>query len=111
MKTTYINLLVISIFALTAWEANAQIKTIENEDPLMEEIIVTANKREELLIDIPMAVVTMTGTELEARGIDTIQDLSFAVPGMTMREDGPGSYQIFLRGIANAYGGGALVSI
>lgn len=76
-----------------------------------EEIIVTANKREQRLIDVPMAIATMQGTELEQRGIDGIQDLSFAVPGLTMREDGPGSYQIFLRGIANAYGGGALSSV
>jgi len=111
MKNTHINILVLIAFALSASTASAQIRPLEEEDLLLEEIIVTANKREERLLDIPMAVVTMTGIELEARGIDTIQDLSFAVPGMTMREDGPGSYQVFLRGIANAYGGGALVSI
>ncbi|WP_229794066.1 TonB-dependent receptor [Arenicella chitinivorans] len=81
------------------------------EQVVLEEIIVTASKREQSLVDVPMAISAITGDELETRGIDTIQDLSFAVPGLTMREDGPGSYQIFLRGIANAHGGGALTSI
>jgi len=111
MKRTHINILVFTLIALSVPFANAQTKGIEDDDFTLEKIIVTATKREERLIDVPMAIIAITGTELEARGIDTIQDLSFAVPGMTMREDGPGSYQIFLRGIANAYGGGALVSI
>ncbi len=81
------------------------------EEVYFEEVIVTANKREQRLIDVPMSVAAISGTELENRGIDNIQDLSFAVPGLTMREDGPGSYQVFLRGIANAHGGGALTSI
>ena len=41
--------------------------------------------------------------------IESVQDLSFSVPGLTMREDGPGSYTIFLRGLANQSGNGALV--
>lgn len=111
MKTKHITLLISTALAVSSASAVAQVKQVQDKDHVLEEVIVTANKREERLIDIPMAVVTMTGLELEARGIDTIQDLSFAVPGLTMREDGPGSYQVFLRGIANAYGGGALVSI
>jgi len=74
-------------------------------------IVVTAQKREQRLIDVPMAVAVLGGEDLEQRGIDTVQDLSFAVPGLTMREDGPGSYTIFLRGLANQSGSGALVSM
>ena len=74
-------------------------------------IVVTAQKREQRLIDVPMAVSVLGGEDLERRGIDNVQDLSFAVPGLTMREDGPGSYTIFLRGLANQSGSGALVSM
>ncbi|MCZ0864274.1 TonB-dependent receptor [Dasania sp. GY-19] len=84
---------------------------VASEKKRLEEVIVTASKREQRLLDVPMSIATMSGDELEIRGVDNIQDLSFAVPGLTMREDGPGSYQVFLRGIANAHGGGALTSI
>jgi outer membrane receptor protein involved in Fe transport len=77
----------------------------------LEEIIVTAQKRQERLIDVPMSIQTLSGVDLDQRGISSIQDLSFAVPGLTMREDGPGSYTIFMRGMSNQYGTGALVGV
>nr|WP_241493390.1 TonB-dependent receptor [Kordiimonas lacus] len=101
----------LSAVALLGSGALAQNGAASSDDMLFEEIVVTAQKREQRLIDVPMAIATLSGAELEERGIDTVQDLSFAVPGLTMREDGPGSYQIFMRGIANAHGGGALVSV
>lgn len=76
-----------------------------------EEIVVTAQKREQRLIDVPMSVAAISGEELLLRGVTNIQDLSFAVPGLTMREDGPGSYTIFMRGLANASGSEALVGV
>lgn len=102
--------LIASTLAL-AIQANAQEQ--KNQQWLLEEIIVTAQKREQVLTEVPMAITAMTSDDLEVRGIDSIQDLSFAVPGLTMREDGPGSYQIFMRGVANTNGGGsgALVSV
>lgn len=81
------------------------------QEAALEEIVVTAQKREERLIDVPMSITAMSGEELIRRGVSSIQDLSFAVPGMTMREDGPGSYTIFMRGLSNQYGNGALVGV
>lgn len=101
----------LSVLALLSSPGLAQDSDTSDGVITFEEIIVTASKREQRLIDVPMAIATLQGAELEQRGIDSIQDLSFAVPGLTMREDGPGSYQVFLRGLANAYGGGALTSI
>lgn len=90
-------------FALSAQE--------ESNDEDYEVIKVTAQKRTQTIQEIPMAIEAINGVELAQRGIDSIQDLSFAIPGLTTREDGPGSYQIFMRGVANTDGGGALVSV
>ncbi|WP_417451310.1 TonB-dependent receptor [Kordiimonas sp.] len=100
-----------SLSVAALMQAPAAAQETASADFTLEEIVVTAQKREQRLIEVPMAITAISGTELEERGIDSIQDLSFAVPGLTMREDGPGSYQIFLRGIANAHGGGALTSV
>lgn len=80
-------------------------------DDDLEVIMVTAQKRVQTLQEIPMAIEAISGRELAQQGIDNIQDLSFAIPGFTTREDGPGSYQIFMRGVANTDGGGSLVSV
>ena len=77
----------------------------------LEEVLVTAQKRVESVIDVPMSITTLSGDELAKRAVSSAQDLSFAVPGMAMREDGPGSYTIFMRGVSNQYGGGALVGV
>src|SRR5882757_7902719 len=81
------------------------------DDRVLEEVVVTAQKREERLIDVPMSITAISGDELIERGLNSVQDLSFAVPGMATREDGPGSYTIFMRGLSNQYGNGALVSL
>lgn len=95
--------------ALAAVLAATSTWAASEEGGALEEVIVTAQKRSERLVDVPMAVAVLSGEELAQRGIESVQDLSFSVPGLTMREDGPGSYTIFLRGLANQSGNGALV--
>ena len=85
---------------------NSSQATVEEDDV----IVVTALRRgEQRLEDVPMAISAFTGDDLEQRGVLAITDLQFAVPGLTMREDGPGSNTIFLRGIANQNGNGPIV--
>ena len=48
----------------------------------LEEIVVTAQKREERLIDVPMAITAVTGVEIERRGVSSLQDLQYSVPGL-----------------------------
>ena len=77
----------------------------------LKEIVVTAQKRPQLLINVPMSISVLSGDSVHEQDIRTAQDLSFAVPGMTTREDGPGSYTIFMRGMSNQYGTGAVVAV
>lgn len=81
------------------------------QETTLEEVIVTAQKREQRLIEVPVAITAISGVDLQQRGLSSVQDISFAVPGLTMREDGPGSYTIFMRGLSNQYGSDALVGV
>lgn len=83
----------------------------DQEGRALQEVVVTAQKREERLIEVPMSITAISGVDLEQKGISSIQDISFAVPGMALREDGPGSYTIFMRGLSNQYGFDALVGV
>ncbi|CAL4869335.1 Pesticin receptor (plasmid) [Asticcacaulis sp. MM231] len=74
------------------------------------EVVVTSQKRRQRQIDVPVAVNVLSAETLEKRNIQTVQDLSFSVPGLILRYDGPGSSQIFLRGATNIRGSDALVS-
>ena len=49
----------------------------------LEEIVVTARKRDESLLDIPLTVSAFSGEQIERAGYSTISDLVTAVPGVT----------------------------
>jgi iron complex outermembrane recepter protein len=69
----------------------------------LQEVIVTAQKREERLLDVPISIVALSGEELQKRNVTTLEDLPSVVPGLAISSNGPGRY-IELRGISNLYG-------
>lgn len=52
----------------------------------LEEVVVTARRREESLQDTPVAVSAVSAEELRANNANTIGDLAFIVPGLDKRE-------------------------
>ena len=79
--------------ALSAPAANAQ-KSID-------EITVTATKREESLQDVPVAVTALTETALEQIGITNFADYVLELPGVTAGGSGPGQNTVYIRGVAS----------
>ncbi len=65
----------------------------------LEEVIVTARKREEALQDTPVAVSAFSAEALEIAGIANTRDLEQAVPGLNFTEMGNKAPSIFIRGI------------
>jgi outer membrane receptor protein involved in Fe transport len=65
---------------------------------VLEEVVVTARKRTELLQEVPLAVVSFDADELRERGIDRLDELAAAVPGLQQSDLGITS-RITLRGI------------
>jgi outer membrane receptor protein involved in Fe transport len=55
----------------------------EPEEFVIEEIIVTAQKRSQSLVDVPITVTVASGEYLVDRGISSTSDLAKIVPGMT----------------------------
>jgi len=72
----------------------------------IEEVIVTAQRREQSLQDTPVSVTAFTATALEARLMDNLADLTRFVPNLELnngRADGGGSNAaIFIRGVGQA---------
>lgn len=56
--------------------------------PQIEEVIVTAQRREEKLQDVPVAVSAFTGEQLERRGIESSEDLTKITPGLSFAQTG-----------------------
>ena len=65
----------------------------------IEEITVTAQKREESLQDIPIAVTALAGGELEELDVQSLQDVGNRTPGMVFAAFSVGQPEIAIRGI------------
>jgi iron complex outermembrane recepter protein len=73
-------------------------------------IVVTAEKREEALKDVPMSVTAVTGNTLDKLQARDFSDFAALVPGMSLFSSQPGLTNVTLRG-QNAGGVGSTVAV
>src|SRR6202161_4740031 len=66
--------------AITAGSAWAQ----ETNQPSLTEIIVTAQKREQNIQDVPISVIALSSQQLQDAGVKDIKDMSVLTPGLTV---------------------------
>ena len=66
----------------------------------LEEVIVTAQKREQSMMDVPISVSALTGQKITDSGINNLADLSGFVPGLHIGK-GPINTTINIRGIGS----------
>lgn len=66
----------------------------------LEEIVVSATKRQELARDIPQSITAIGSEHLRRAGIRGFQDYAASVPGLSAVDRGPGRLKIVLRGIS-----------
>ncbi len=77
-----------------------------------ETIVVTARKREENLIDVPLSITAVTAKDIQESGIENVSDLSRQVPGFNFKQgfgrtgsgDGGPSVRPSIRGMSNILG-------
>ena len=60
-------------------------------DEAIEEVIVTARRREERLSEVPMAITALTAKSMELSGIQTIMDVGREVPNLNITRFGVGN--------------------
>jgi outer membrane receptor protein involved in Fe transport len=75
----------------------------ETSGPL-QEITVTATRREESLSKVPLSVTALTQEALDIRGVKDFQDVARFTPGVNI--DNAGTNNISIRGIASSGGAG-----
>ena len=100
-----------SMIAMTAaMSAQAQTSATSQADVRSDgytDIIVTAQRREERLVDVPASIVAISGEQLTRAGINGMDDLTRQAPGVIINKTGA-YLQPTVRGIgASVQGGGA----
>ena len=88
-----LNLSALAIIACLSFETWA-------ESVLMEEIVVTAQKREQLENDVGIAMSTFSGDQMDALGFESSTDIIAYSPGVSLAGDIGGQRAIFnIRGV------------
>jgi iron complex outermembrane recepter protein len=95
-RTTTMLLASVSLAVLAASPALAQSSPAEPEV-----IVVTAQKREQRVLDVPVAVTAYSGATLQQLGIEQFDDLALFVPGLEVQEQSPNNPGFVIRGITS----------
>jgi len=70
----------------------------------LQEIVVTAQKRESTVQNTPISLTAITGTDIQDRGLTDVANLVQSVPGVSIRTSGPGMAELEMRGVASVGG-------
>lgn len=75
-----------------------------SEKPTLEEVIVTAQKREQRMIDVPVPVTAISGSTLIENGEARLRDYYQTVPGLSLTTGLNGAPNVAIRGLATVAG-------
>lgn len=102
-------LLVLTSAFATAQAARADDAANQQSAATLQEIVVTAQKRQEKLINVPMAVTAITSDSIRSMHLIDFADLETQVPGLSVELEAPGLDKLTLRG-ENVGGVGSTVT-
>uniref|UniRef100_B0T3Y7 TonB-dependent receptor n=1 Tax=Caulobacter sp. (strain K31) TaxID=366602 RepID=B0T3Y7_CAUSK len=86
--------------SLVAVVALPMLASAQDRSDTVEELIVTATKRDATILDVPFSINAQTEADIQKSGAVTLEDLSRNVAGLTIQNLGPGQSQVSVRGVS-----------
>ncbi len=77
----------------------------------LQEIVVTAEKRESTVQKTPISITAISGDQITAEGLSSMREVAAEVPGISMRSSGPGQTEYEMRGLPSSGGSTATVGM
>ena len=90
---------------ILASSAIAQSKTVTLQSSQLEEIVVTARKREELLQNVPVSIAAFSASDLEQRSLQDLEDVGQFLPNLTVSQaatNGNSGALVYIRGVGQS---------
>jgi iron complex outermembrane recepter protein len=97
----------IALLCAAANPASAQSAAQSTPQPKetgLEEIVVTAEKRDSTVQKTPISMTAISEAEIQARGLEDFRSIAQETPGISMKTSGPGQTEFEMRGL-DATGG------
>jgi iron complex outermembrane receptor protein len=70
----------------------------------LQEIVVTAEKRESTVQKTPISITAISGSDLQAQGLSDFTSVAQQVPGVSFKTSGPGQTEFEMRGLTSTGG-------
>ena len=84
----------------------AQSNTVEARGPTLDEVVVTARKREESLQDVPLPVTALSAADIANRQVTSLDDVAKFTPGLVFSKSfGRATERPVVRGLASVLAG------
>jgi outer membrane receptor protein involved in Fe transport len=77
---------------------------VEQPPNALQEVVVTAEKRQSTVQATPMSLTAITGADLQGAGISSVAAIATEAPGISMRSAGPGQTEYEMRGLSSLGG-------
>ena len=70
----------------------------------LQEVVVTAEKRDSTVQKTPISLTAITGADLQAQGVTDLVEVAQQVPGVSFKTSGPGQTELEMRGLTSTGG-------
>lgn len=87
----------LAVFAANAGALLGHSPVVFAQSQALEEVVVTARKREESVQEVPIAISAFSGQQLQEAGVKNLEDMAQQVPGVSI--DTGSIAQIWIRGV------------
>ena len=88
----------------TAALAQASVDATPPATTTGEEIVVTAQKREQKIADVPITVTAITGAKMASIGVNSLSEVAAYIPGLQIQEQSANNPGFVIRGITSDNG-------
>jgi outer membrane receptor protein involved in Fe transport len=99
-----------STFFVLAFLYVGDVFSQESSSSRLEEVVVTAQKKEEGLSEVPISIQVLSDEMIESRGVTSMKHLAEYIPGLHISK-GAGEWNVYMRGIGSGTNKGFSQSI
>src|ERR1700732_2048458 len=90
----------VGVFCVVA----ANVVFAQQDKDQLQEIVVTAQKRESTVQSTPISITALSGEMLQDLGYTNVLEIASLAPGISARSSGPGQTEFEMRGLASTAG-------
>src|SRR6201996_5814869 len=105
MKAKYLISCAVAALASGGMPASAQTVAANTATTGIETVVVSADRRDESVQEVPNTVQAFTGALLDDQNLRTLDSLLRYTPNITYGNNGPGQGEIIMRGLSNGFRG------